>query len=181
VKRPLPLWLAAVVPATLAGHGLAYALAKESTADGRHAWMVPALECSLALLVAVFMLRAGQALLRAHILVHTSAERSCLALWPRLALTQMVLFYVMERGEGSNAGVAGAVVQIAVALLAAYILSLFARVLGACALSAERAIQYLARLLNPVTSFISPGPAPIAHALAIHAGTARFQRPPPQF
>jgi hypothetical protein len=145
-----------------------------------HTWLAPALECSLALLVAVLLVRAGQILLRAHILVHTAAERSCLALWPRLALAQMVLFYAMESAEGRHAGLTGAIVQIAVALVVAFVLSVFARVLGACAQSAERAVQYLARLLQSVTSFVSRRPAPIAYALAVHAGTARFQRPPPQ-
>ena len=180
VKRPLPLWFAAVVPATLVGHGLAYAISGQSAADGRHAWMLPALECSLALLLALSFLCAGQALLKAHIFVHTSVEKSCLALWPRLALAQIVLFSAIERAEGGHAGLMGVLAQVFVALLVAYVLSLFARLLGSCARSAEHASRYLARLLQSVTSFVSRRPAPIAYALAIHAGTSRFQRPPPQ-
>ena len=180
VKRPLPLWLAAVVPATLAGHGLAYALTGRSAADGHHAWMLPALECSLALLAAVCLICARESLLKARILMHTAAERSGIALWPRLALSQIVLFSVMERAEGGHAGALGVLMQMIVALFVAYVLSLFARLLIACAQSAHLASRYLQRLLQSVSSCVSRRPAPIAYALAVHAGTSRFQRPPPQ-
>ncbi len=179
VKRSLPVWLAAVVPATLAGHGLAYALSGRSAADGRHAWMAPALECSLALLVALALLCAAESLCRSNIFTHTAAERSCAELWPRLAVAQIALFAAIEHAEGAHAIWFGIVVQIVVALACAYVLSLFARLLAACARSAHGASRYLERLQQTVSSYISRRPSPIAYALAVHAGTSRFQRPPP--
>ena len=180
MKRPLPFWVAAVVPATLAGHGIAYALSGRSISDGHHAWLIPVLDCSLALLGALAVLYAGDALLRAKILTHTLAERSFVALWQRLAVSQLVLFAVMERAEGGHAGIAGMIVQVVVALVVAYALSLFTNVLKACACYAEQMTRYLTRSLLPLVSFVSLRPLPMAHALAVRAGSARFQRPPPQ-
>jgi hypothetical protein len=180
LKRALPLWLAAVVPATLAGHALAYALSGRSAADGHHAWMAPALECSLALLFAICSALLGTALLKAGILMHTAAERSWIALWPRLAVVQLALFIVMERAEGAHAGTFGCIMQILTALLAAYVLNLFARLLACCVKSTVAVSRYLERALHTVTSFVSRRPAPAAYALAVRAGRARFQRPPPR-
>lgn len=179
VKRPLPVWLAAVVPATLAGHGLAYAFAGRSAGDGHHAWMAPALECSLAILAAVVLMAIGSSLLKAGILMHTPAEQSYAALWPRLAFSQIVVFDVVENAEGAHVSIPGIVVQIAVALLVAYLLCRFACLLVRCAQNADEASRYLQRLLNAITSYVFRQPAPFARALAVHAGVSRFQRPPP--
>jgi hypothetical protein len=141
--------------------------------------MIPVLECSIALLAAILALCLAQSLLKARILVHTAAEKTCLALWPRLAIAQTLIFIAMERAEGRHAGLSGAAVQILVALAVSYVLSLFTRVLVACAQCAEHASRYLARLLQTVNTFVSRRPTGIAYALAVHAGTARFQRPPP--
>jgi hypothetical protein len=179
MKRALPLWVAAVVPATLAGHGLAYALSGRSAADGHHAWMAPVLEVSVALLIAACTSFALDALLRAGVFAHTAAERSWFALWPRLSIAQLALFVAIEHTEGATAGLLGCAVQIFIALITAYMLYAFARLLVRCARATQAASRYLQRMLRPVTSFISRQPAPVAYALAIHAGRARFQRPPP--
>jgi hypothetical protein len=181
MKRPLPVWIAAVVPATLVGHGLAYAMAGRNGADAHHAWVAPALECSLALLAAVCCAMTAGALLKAGVLVHTAAERSVLELWPRLAVAQLVMFSIMERMEGTHAGLAGSLVQVIVALCVAYVLSLFSRLLVRCIAGAHAASQYLQRLLQPKTHFVSRRPYSVAYALSVRAGTARFQRPPPPF
>lgn len=179
MKRALPLWLAAAMPAALAGHGLAYALTGRSAADGHHAWMAAALECSLAVLIAMGCVLLGSALLRAGVLMHTPAERSWIALWPRLAVLQLAIFTAMERAEGSHAGILACVIQLVMALAAAYVLYLFGRLLARCRHAGEVASRYLERALLSVTSFISRRPATCAHALAVRAGTSRFQRPPP--
>lgn len=180
MKPALPLWLAAVVPATLAGHGLAYALSGRSAADGHHAWMAPVLEISLGLLIAACMVLAADALMRAGVFAHTAAERSWLALWPRLALAQLALFGTIEQLEGTHAGMFGCAVQIFVALVTAYVLYAFAHLLARYARNSEAASRFLQRVLQSVTSFVSRRPAAISYALAVHAGHSRFQRPPPQ-
>lgn len=179
MKRPLPVWIAAVVPATLVGHGLAYAVGGRSSADAHHAWVAPALECSLALLAALCCALLAGALLKAGVFVHTAAERSTIELWPRLAVAQLVLFAVMERLEGTHAGLLGSLVQVLVALCVAYVLSLFSRLLVRCIAHAQAASRYLQRLLDESARFVSRRPSCIAHELAVRAGTARFQRPPP--
>ncbi|HKU66394.1 MAG TPA: hypothetical protein VJP85_01315 [Candidatus Baltobacteraceae bacterium] len=180
MKRPLPLWIAAVVPATLVGHGLAYAIAGRSAADAAHSWVAPALECSLALLAALCCALLSGALLKAGIMVHTAAERSTLELWPRLAIAQLAIFAAMERAEGGHAGITGCIVQAAVALAVAYVLSLFSRLLVRCIAGAQAACEYLKRLAASVCAiFVVREPLCVAHALAVRAGSARFQRPPP--
>lgn len=179
VKRALPLWAGAVVPATLVGHGLAYALTGRSAADGHHAWMAPALDVSLALLAAICISLTAGTLLKAGVFAHTASERSWVALWPRLATAQLTLFTAIEYSEGRHAGILGSLIQIAIALVTAYLLYAFARLLVHCARSTENASRYLERILRSVTSFVSRRPAAVAYALAVHAGSSRFQRPPP--
>lgn len=180
VKRPLPLWIAAAVPATLAGHGLAYAVAGRSVNDAHHAWVAPTLECSLALLVALGFALVGGALLKAGIIAHTAAERSTIELWPRLGAAQLLMFTLMERAEGTHAAITGCAIQLAVALAVAYLLSLFSRLLVRCIQGAREACEYLERLHAVVSAaFIVRQPQCAAHALAVRAGSARFKRPPP--
>lgn len=180
MKRPLPVWIAAVVPATLVGHGLAYAAGGRSAGDPQHAWVAPALECSIAVLAALCCALVSGSLLKAGIMAHTAAERLVTELWPRLAASQLVFFSVMERAEGTHASIAGCIVQVVIALAAAYVLSLFSRLLVRCIASADAACEYLRRLAGDFTSvFVSREPQSIALALAVRAGNARFQRPPP--
>jgi hypothetical protein len=179
MKRALPLWLAAVVPATLAGHGLAYAAGGRSVADGHHAWLAPALELSIALFFASCIALAVDTLLRAGVFKHTPAERSWLALWPRLSAAQIVLFIAIEHAEGLHAGFLGCAMQVFVALVTAYVLYAFAQLLARYAHVSAAASRYLERMLQPVTSFVSRRPAAVSYALAVHAGRSRFQRPPP--
>lgn len=180
MKRPLPLWIVAVVPATLIGHGLAYAIAGRSTAGMQHAWVAPALECSMAVFAALCCSLVADALLKAGVLVHTAAERSTIELWPRLALAQVALFFGMERLEGTQVGVAGCLVQLLIALAVAYVLSIFSRLLVSCVAGAQAASKYLERLTTGAAAiFVVRHPQCISHALAVRAGNARFQRPPP--
>jgi hypothetical protein len=181
VKRPLPFWFAVVVPATLAGHALAYALTGQNAADGHHGWMVAAWEASTALMIAAALFLTGESLLRRHILIHTDTEQSLLALSIRLALSQIALFSAMEAAEGTHVGIIGVLVQLVVAVAAAYMLSLFARMLVECARATKNVSRYLQRLLQAISSFVSRRPAQIAYTLFVRAGTARFQRPPPPF
>ena len=150
-----------------------------SAADAQHSWMVPALEISIALLFAICTALIGGTLCRAGILKRTRAERSLFALWPRLAAAQMLLFALIERGEGTAAHFSGFLVQILVALVAAWVLCLFARVIARCRAHSNEAGAVLERILAARTSFISRRPPQLAYALAVRAGRARFQRPPP--
>lgn len=180
MKRALPLWIAAVVPAMLAGHGLAYAITGRSSNDPHHAWLAPAVECSIAVLAAVCCALISDALVKAGIMVHTTAERSVLKLWPRLAIAQLLLFTLVEQAEGGHAGITGCVVQIAVALAVAFVLSLFARLLVRCIAGAQAACEYLERLAGVSRAvFVVRESQCTAYALAVRAGNARFQRPPP--
>lgn len=168
-----------VVPATLAGHALAYALTGRSAADGHHAWMQPAWECSLALLATICMVMVGGTLLRAGLLVRTNAERSFWALWPRLALAQLVFFSIVERAEGTHAGLTGCIAQLFTAAIAALLLASFARMLLRCERCASDASRYLERLLNAPASMFLGRAEPALCALSVRAGRALFSRPPP--
>jgi hypothetical protein len=143
-------------------------------------WMAPALEVSIALFIAACTVFAVDALLRLGLLAHTAAERSWVALWPRLAIAQLVLFATIEHSEGTHAGLLGCAIQVLVALIAAYILYAFAHLLVRCARGAQAASRYLERIRRSIISFVSRRPASAAYALAVHAGRSRFQRPPPQ-
>lgn len=179
VKRPIAIWLAAVVPATLAGHAAAYALCACSAAERHHGWMMPVLEASLAMLIGTLLICAGTSLVRARILTRTRAERSVSGLWVRLAVCQTSLFTAIESAEGGHLDLRGILVQIGVALVAAYLLWLFAGLLEACAHIARAASSYLERLHAPVATYAPRCAYVHAHALAVRAGTSRFQRPPP--
>jgi len=179
VKRALPLWLAAVVPTTLAAHGLGYVLTGRNATDGVHAWVLPALECSTAFLVALCSSLLANALLRTGFFVHTAVERSTFALWTRLALSQLAIYVAMERAEGGHAGLLGCAVQIIAALVVAYLLSLFSCVLERFEGSAVIALRYLEHFANCSAIIVSNRGFSTAYALAVRAGTARFQRPPP--
>jgi hypothetical protein len=178
--KALPVWTAAVVPATLAGHGVAYALAGRNLADGHHAWIAPGLEISVAVLLAVCTVMLGGALMRLHLLVRSGIEQSLFALWPRLCVAQLAMFVLMERAEGTHASALGCTVQVAVALCVAYLLSLFARLVADCIAGAEEAGRYLERLLAPRATFVFREPQWCMNSLAVRVGSYRFKRPPPR-
>lgn len=179
MKRALPLWLAAVVPTTLAAHGLAYILSGRSTAGAEHAWVMPAMECSVAFLVALCTAATASALLRAGVFMHTAAEHSTIALWGRLAVSQIAIFALMEQAEGSHAGLFGCAVQVLAALCVAFLLALFSRMLARCVRCARSFSRYIERISRIGSTFVPRRPRSIAYALFVCAGSARFQRPPP--
>jgi hypothetical protein len=86
----------------------------------------------------------------------------------------------MERAEGTHASALACVVQLAVALCAAYLLSLFARLVADCIAGAEEAGRYLARLYAPCASFAFRQPQWCTNSLAVRVGSYRLKRPPPQ-
>jgi len=179
VKRALPLWLVAVVPTTLAAHGLAYVLAHRSLSGPQHTWVLPTFDVSIAVLLTSCAVLLAGALLRAGILAHTSVEHSTRGLWMRLSCAQLLLFVAMERAEGTHAGVLGCVAQVAAALCVAFLLTLFSRVLAGCVIAGESAMRYIDRLATGAPSFVARRPRAAAYALFASAGSSRFQRPPP--
>jgi hypothetical protein len=96
-----------------------------------------------------------------------------------MAFAQTALFAIIEGAEGTHVTLTGALVQVAVALLAAYVVSLFIRLLARCALGSQAAGAYLQRLLDDGARYFSLRPESPAFALAVRAGASRFQRPPP--
>jgi hypothetical protein len=179
VSKRLPLWIAAVVPSMAAGHVAGYALAGISAADGRHGWLSPAVEIGAAALIGLSALIVAGSLLRAGIFRRSQIESSVMALAPRLAASQLVLFVLAETVEGRSVSPAGIATQIFSALLAAYVLSLFGKLVERCIAGADEAGRYLERLAAATVAFALIDPAPRAVALLASTGTSRFQRPPP--
>lgn len=179
VKRRPPLWFAVAFPAMALGHIAGYGLSGATLADGRHAWLAPALELCATALTGLAALVLVRALLRAGIFAPSKIESSVVALAPRLAVSQLVLFAAAETFEGRAITPAGIATQLASALLAAYALSLFTKLVERCIASAEEAGRYLERLTAAPATFALVEPAPRAAALFATAGTSRFQRPPP--
>jgi len=171
-------WFLAAIPATLVGHGIAYVLTGQSDADGRHSYLLPALECSLALLFTFCAAR----LLRALSLPRGPAATasSLLATAAKLAVAQVALFALAERLEGHAPTAIGFAIQVVVALLAAVAIAYFARLVRRFERSAIDAGEYLRRFrLNAAVLRLDRARHSPAYALAVSAGTARFQRPPP--
>ncbi|HVA29537.1 MAG TPA: hypothetical protein VNF68_15250 [Candidatus Baltobacteraceae bacterium] len=179
MKRPLPLWIFAAIPATLAGHALAYALGGRVMADGHHRWFGPLLECALALLLAVSLWLLGDVMVKARVLARDIIERNALRLWPRMAAAQVVLFLSIEGIEGTSIRWTDVAVQVLVALIAAYALGLFARVLEACARGTAQAVRYLERLRRANLSFAGREPSTQSIAATLIFGTFRWGRAPP--
>lgn len=177
MKRPLPLWLAAVLPATIAAHALGYAVTGQSMADGRHLWLVPAFESSLAVLLLLATALIGGALVRAGVFARPSVEAAPLDLWLRLSAAQTALFVAIERAEGTPVGLIGCAIQIAVALGAALLLAAFARALAGCVRTGDVAARFLTRAVAAPVYLGQPFSR--ADVLAAVAGSRRFQRPPP--
>jgi len=179
VSKRLPLWFAVVIPSMAAGHVAGYALSGVSTADGRHGWLTPALEVSAAALLGLGALIVASTLLRAGVFRRSNIESSILSLAPRLAASQIVLFVAAETLEGRAITPAGIATQIASALLAAYVLSLFSKLVKRCIACADEAGSYLERIITATAAFAVIEPAPRTVTLFASAGNSRFQRPPP--
>jgi hypothetical protein len=179
VSRRLALWFAAVIPSMAAGHVAGYALSGTTAADGRHGWLSPTLELSAAALVGLGALIVASTLFRAGLFKRSKIESSVLALAPRVAAAQLVLFTLVETFEGRSVTPAGIATQLASALIAAYMLSLFSRLVKRCIACADEAGSYLERLAAPARAFSIVDPAPRALSLFATAGNSRFQRPPP--
>jgi hypothetical protein len=163
----------------LVGHGLAYIVAGHNQADGHHSYVAPALGYSAALLLAFCAVRLFRALSRGRILAATGY--SLLATTAKLSVVQISLFALAERLEGYTPAPLAYVIQILVALCAAVAIAYFAQLVHRCERSAIEAHEYLRRIRTfvAVPRFARLAHSP-AYALAISAGAARFQRPPPQ-
>ena len=179
MTKRLPLWFAAVVPSMAAGHVAGYALSGLSAADSSHGWLSPALEVCAAALIGLSALIVASTLLRTGIFRRSQLESSLVALAPRLAASQIVLFVAAERFEGRSITPAGIATQLLSALIAAYVLSLFGKLVERCIASADESGRYLERLAAGAAAFALIDPAPRIATLFASAGTSRFQRPPP--
>ena len=180
MRKSLPLWVAIAVPAMLAGHAAAYALAGLNSADARHAWFSPVLECSLAVLILTGTILLAGTFVGARIFARTKIEQSFFAVAPRLAIAQSLLFGAAETLEGAHITLAGIVAQLITAVFAAYLFSLFTRLLARCFATAVEASRYLQRLLAAVAVYVPRATPARASALFACAGPHSFQRPPPQ-
>ena len=178
-KAALPLWFAAVVPSMLLGHAAGYLLLGRPLTDARHGWFAFALENSTATLIAFCAILFAAALVHAGLFKQTRIEQSLTELWPRLAVAQIALFAAAESAEGLHLTFTGVLTQIIAALCAAYLLSLFSRLLQRCVSGTREASRYLERLQSQVVTFVGFERAPRAVALFACAGHSRFQRPPP--
>ena len=179
VRKSLPLWVAAALPAMLAGHAAAYAWAGSPVADGRHAWFAPTLEWSAAALATICALLVATALSRSGILARTRVELSVIESWPRLALTQLLLFGAVETLEGHSVTLLAVAMQLAAAFCAACLLYLFSRLVERCIDATAEASRYLERLFAAAAVFAGRELASRTVALSVTAGHSRFQRPPP--
>lgn len=165
----------------LLGHALTYLLDGRSMLNGQHSWMLPAVEASAAFLVGVFTLLVATALLDARIMTYSRFECSAWRLWPRLGAAQVALFCLVEHVEGTHAGFLGCAIQLAVAYLCAALVAHFTRLIVDCARGTAQAARYLVRSFAAPAVFAAREPLVAAAALAVCAGTSRFQRPPPKF
>jgi hypothetical protein len=172
-------WLLAAIPATAVGHGLAYVLTGHNQADGHHSYLAPAFGYSIALLIAFCAARLFRALSRSR--APSAAGFSFVATMAQLSLAQVALFTLAERLEGSTPTPIAYAIQIFVALLATIAIAYFTQLERRCERSAIQASEYLRRIraLTEGLRFARVPYSP-AYALTISAGTARFQRPPPQ-
>jgi hypothetical protein len=172
-------WLLAAIPATAVGHGLSYFLAGHDQADGHHSYLLPAFGFSAALLLAFCAAALLRALGRPRLPFATGYSIAATA--AKLSVVQIGLFALAERIEGYAPGPSAYVLQILVALFAAIAIAYFAQLVRRCELSAIDAGEYLRRFAAHTEGLrVARAPYSPAYALTISAGTARFQRPPPQ-
>lgn len=180
VKRALPLWLLAALPATLVGHWLAYIGVGRSLADGRHGYALPSFEISALVLGVLCAGLLVGALVQAGIVDRIRLEATGWSLWLKLAPIQVVLFAIIERLEGYAPSLAGCLIQCVLAAAVAALLALFARFFSRCVLESQEASAYLQRLLSsPFHAHLRRAPFAVAFALSASVGPIRFGRPPP--
>jgi len=99
----------------------------------------------------------------------------------KLSLAQIVLFTVAERLEGLAPAPIAYAIQLLVALLAAIAIAHFAQLVRRCECATIELSEYLRRFSALAAELrFTRAPYSPAYTLTISAGTARFQRPPPQ-
>jgi hypothetical protein len=168
----------AAIPATIVGHALAYVLTGRDQADGHHSYLLPAFECAFAVLLAFCAVRLYGALSRPRSPIALSSSLAVTT--AQLSVVQVVIFTLAERLEGFAPTPAGYAIQLLVALLAAVAIALFTNLVQRCERSAIELSEYLHRARALRFGLQIARPQSPAYALAVSAGVARFQRPPPQ-
>lgn len=148
-------------------------------ADGHHNWFVPFLEAaiSIALGIAIWLFAGALTGSRGYAL-----GRGCCRIshvWPRMAAAQTLLFLAIERVEGTPVGLLGCVVQVAIALVAAYLVCLTASLLHACTKGARRAIRYLERIVATAVSYFGREHTAAPIAVPLFVRSSSFGRAPP--
>lgn len=178
VKLRLHVWTIAAVPAMLAGHALAYALTGQNLADGHHGYYVGLVLYSTVLAALYGALAVTRALTGAGCVA--PVNDSFAATWLKLCLAQVSLFVIAEGLESYVPPLAGFIAQIAVAAIAAAIITIFAQFIERCERSYRDAAPYVRRRLERENGIrIGRLPVGLAFALSVRAGQSRFQRPPP--
>lgn len=178
----VPLWIAAAVPAAVAGHTWLYAICACGNDGAAHTWVLPAFRLSLALLTALCAVLLYAALTGSAWLTVGRIERSGGPLLCRLFLAQTLFYAAAERAEGNTPALLGVALQLVVAIAVAVLILGFARVLDRAAAHVRSFAAYLRRHtpadVRFSIEFQRQRPAmPAGYA----AGYARFQRPPPAF
>lgn len=172
-------WFLAALPATLAGHSIGYWLAGHQQSDAHHAYFGPALEWSAVLLASYGAYILASALWGRGVWALRPSD-SIARTWIKLSLIQVALFALLERAEGYTPGASGFLAQIFVALIGAFAIAYFARVVRRCDRAGAQALRYVRRLvraLQPIrVAFVPVAPA---YALSVCAGRSQFSRPPP--
>jgi len=163
----------------LLGHAAGYALAGRPLIDARHGWFVFTLEKSGLALLALCAVLLGCALFYSRPLKRARIETSLLQLWPRMAVTQVVLFAGAETVEGFHVTALGILTQLVAAFCATYLLSLFSRLLAHCIERSPEASRYLDRFFKTAAFRIDRDATPRRLTLFGCAGPKSFQRPPP--
>ncbi len=179
VRSRVALWWFAVVPATLFGHVLAYALGGRPVIDAQHAYLAPLLEISLVVLTAVVGASLASALMRTRGLTLTTTGTTG-HLVARLLPLQSLLYVALERAEGNLPTLIGLLAQLFAACLAAAVLIAVVRLLARCERAADEAATFITRDRTARAScFVTRSSTTPAFALAVRAGSSRLQRPPP--
>lgn len=175
----VPLWIAAAVPAALAGHTWLYAICACGHDAAVHAWVVPAFRFSLAVLTAICALLLWAAVSGAEWLSVGRTERVVAPLLFRLFLVQTLFYLAAERLEGNAPTLLGILLQLAVAIGAALLVAAFARLLDQAAERVRAFAAYLRRCPQRAAELVLEFHRSFTVAVDEAVGYARFQRPPP--